>query len=150
MRYFKLAIISMLLLAFTVGCSTSHSVQTASTKALTTALNDELTSIEHISYSFTRPDLTIHVRLNEALNLYNEEVILYHVKQFASVENLNEIAKSVKWGLEISEIHLNIYEPSIKKPVSQYYTKYFNTYDASNYSIENIDGYNTWFKLSLN
>lgn len=79
----------------------------------------------------------------------NEESInsiLANVKQFSTIENITEIAKSVKWKSEIYEINLIIYSPSEEKPPIKYTASYFKTFDASNTSEENIDGYKTWTK----
>lgn len=72
--------------------------------------------------------------------------ILANVKQFSTIENINEIAKSVKWKSEIYDINLIIYSHSEEKPLIKYSASYFRTFDASNTSEENIDGYKTWTK----
>jgi hypothetical protein len=109
-------------------------------------LKKEIPAIQNIKYTFTRPDLTINIRMNDTPTEESVNSILDKVKQFSTIENINEIAKSVIWKSEISHINLIIYNQSEKKPTIKYIASYFKTSDASNTSEENIDGYKTWIK----
>lgn len=77
------------------------------------------------------------------------ESFLMELDEFSTVDNINEIACSVKWGLEISNIHLDINLDNNKKTIEHaYYARYFKTSDASDHSETNIEGYETWYELT--
>ncbi|MFK0522160.1 hypothetical protein ACINKY_08085 [Paenibacillus illinoisensis] len=77
------------------------------------------------------------------------EFILTELDEFSTVDNINEIARSVKWGLEISNIYLDINTDQNKETIEHaYYARYFKTSDASDHSDTNIEGYETWYKLT--
>jgi hypothetical protein len=150
MNICRVGVIIILLILFSLGCSVTHSVNTSSTVSLSNELKKEIPAIKNVKYTFTRPALTIKIMMRE--DTPTEEVvnsILTKVKQFSTIENINEIAKSVKWKSEIYDINLIIYSQSEKKPPIKYSASYFKTFDASNTSEENIDGYKTWSKYEV-
>lgn len=75
------------------------------------------------------------------------ESILKEIEKFATIDNINEIAQSVKWGLEISNIYLDMNTDKDKKTIEHaYYARYFKTSDASDHSETNIEGYRIWYE----
>ncbi len=130
-----------------IGCSVTHSVNTKSTKTLEEDLEEISKSIENVKFTFTRPDLLISIDISEDPSRDDIQLILSKVKTFATVDNMNEIARSVKWNLEISEIRLVINSDEGNQAIKHaYFARYFKTFDASDKSKENIDGYKTWFE----
>ena len=136
-----------LILLLTIGCSVTHAVKTSSTRSLTTELKEEVPAIKQVAYTFTRPNLTITINLKDNLSEEAEASVVDKVKQFSTDEtNISEIAESVNWNSEISNIYL-IIEHASEASSLRYSARYFKTYDASNTSEENIDGYQTWSKF---
>ena len=130
-----------------IGCSVTNSVNTKSTKTLAEDLKGISKSIENAKFTFTRPNLLISIDLSEDSSKDDIESILSNVKTFATVDNMTEIARSVKWNLEISEIRLVINSDVGEQAIKHvYFARYFKTFDASDKSKENIDGYKTWFE----
>ncbi|WP_248927581.1 hypothetical protein [Paenibacillus hamazuiensis] len=130
-----------------IGCSVTHSVNTKSTQELAKDLKGISGSVENVKFTFTRPNLLITVDVTENPGNDAVESILSKVKTFATVDSMNEIARSVKWKLEISEIRLVINGGKGDQAGRRvYFARYFKTYDASDNSEENIDGYKTWFE----
>ncbi|GMK37044.1 hypothetical protein PCCS19_00970 [Paenibacillus sp. CCS19] len=146
MNFCRVGIIIFLIILFNSGCSVAHSVNTSSTVSLSKELKKEIPAIKKIKYTFTRPNLTINIEMKDVPTEESVNSILANVKQFSTIENINEIAKSVKWKSEIYDINLIIYNHSEEKPAIKYIASYFKTFDASNTSEENIDGYKTWTK----
>ncbi|ACT00314.1 hypothetical protein [Paenibacillus sp. JDR-2] len=145
MNYSRIGMIAILIMLLTLGCSVTHSVSTSSTVSLSKELKKELPAIRNIKYTFTRPDLTINIKMKDTPTEESVNAILAKVKQFSTtIENINEIAKTVNWNSEIYNINLLIYSQS--EPPIKYSASYFKTFDASNTSEENIDGYKTWTK----
>jgi hypothetical protein len=142
----RVGIIVFLFVLLNLGCSVTHSVSTSSTVSLSKELKKEIPAIKNIKYSFTRPELTINIKMNDTPTEASVNSILGKIKKFSTIENINEIAKSVKWKSEISNINLIIYSQSEKNPPIKYSSRYFKTFDASNTSEENFDGYKTWTK----
>lgn len=140
-----IAILIGFLLLFSTGCSTTHRVASDSTKQLTQDLEDLSPSIESVHFTFTRPNLLCRIEMNKEPDKEELESILAEIEKFATIDNINEIARSVKWGLEISTIYLHINTDNDKKTIEHsYYARYFKTFDASDHSEENIEGYKIW------
>jgi hypothetical protein len=135
-----------LVLFTTIGCSVTHSVNTSATSSLSTEMVDEFPNILSIQYKFTRPDLTIYVETSEAPSEVIMNSILERAKLFATVDHINEVARSVNWKGVISNVNLVIYNVSKNTPAAIYTASYFKTFNASDTSEENIDGYVTWRK----
>lgn len=141
----KLIAILLCLLLFSAGCSKTHSVNTASTKELTKELKVLSPSIERVQFIFTRPNLYCRIDMSKEPSKEELESILTGVKEFTTIDNINEIARSLKWGLEISHIYLDINTDEDRKTIEHaYYARYFKTFDASDYSESNIEGYKIW------
>lgn len=134
-------------LTFVSGCSVTHTVNTRSTKALAKELKQISKTVENVKFTFTRPNLLIKINMTKEPGLEILDSILSNVKTFATVDNMNDIARSVKWDLEVSEIHLAINSDKDNQTIEHaYLARYFKTYDASDHSKNNIDAYHTWFK----
>nr|WP_145160622.1 hypothetical protein [Paenibacillus terrae] len=134
-------------LLFSAGCSTTHSVNTDSTRELTKDFKDLSPSIEKVQFTFTRPNLFCRIDMRKEPSKKELESILKEIEQFATIDNINEIARSVKWGLEISNIYLDIDTDKDKKTIEHaYYARYFKTSDASDHSETNIEGFRTWYE----
>ncbi|OZB96133.1 hypothetical protein [Paenibacillus sp. XY044] len=134
-------------LLFSAGCSTTHSVDTDSTKELTKDLKDLFPSIERVQFTFTRPNLFCRIDMSKKPSKEELESIRKEIEKFSTIDNLNKIARSVKWGLEISNIYLDINTDKDKKTIEHaYYARYFKTSDASDHSETNIEGYRIWYK----
>ncbi|MEC0229993.1 hypothetical protein [Paenibacillus alba] len=145
-----LRLLVFLLVTMTIGCSVTHTVHTKSTQSLTKELKQISKTIENVKFTFTRPDLFIEINLKEVPSNEILDSILLQVKAFATIDNMNEIAKSVKWGLEVSEIHLIVNsDKGDQSEKHAYFARYFKTSDASDKSQENMDAYQTWFKEEL-
>ncbi|MBE9917100.1 hypothetical protein G8C92_24065 [Paenibacillus donghaensis] len=141
----KLIAILICFLLFLVGCSTTHSIDTDSTKELTKDLKDLSPSIERVQFTFTRPNLFCRIDMSKEPSKEELESILTEIEKFSTIDNINEIARSVKWGLEISNIYLDINTDKDKKTIEHaYYARYFKTFDASDHSETNIEGYRIW------
>lgn len=133
------------LLAALIGCSVAHTVRTDSTKAAAKAWKTDFPSIETINFTFTRPDLSIRMQLKEAPDQASLEAILAAVQAFSTVDRMRDIARSVNWSLEISEVHLTIAGGKGGSAFQHRYSaRYYRTSDASNDAPENIDAYRTW------
>ncbi|MCM3038781.1 hypothetical protein M3201_03580 [Paenibacillus motobuensis] len=143
----KFIAILICFLLFSAGCSTSHSVDTDSTKELTKDLKDFSPSIKRVQFTFTRPNLFCRIDMSKEPSKEELESILSGIEKFSTIDNINEIARSVKWGLEISNIYLDINTDKDKKTIEHaYYARYFKTFDASNHSETNIEGYRIWYE----
>ncbi|MDD9268576.1 hypothetical protein ACFPES_16170 [Paenibacillus sp. GCM10023248] len=142
----RVKMIILLIVLINLGCSVTHSVSTSSTVSLSKQLKKEIPTIKNIKYTFTRPNLTINIEMRDVPTEESVNSILGNIKEFSTIENINEIAKSVKWKSEIYNINLIIHSPSEKKPPLKYSASYFKTFDASDTSEKNIDGYKTWTK----
>lgn len=140
------ALLLLLAVAVLSSCSVRHSVQTPATEALSKRLAEAgAGEVRKVDFSFARPELTIYVKTETATP--GEETIdavLARAKEFATVETMDEIAKSVKWNDRISEVILVLYDDSRDEPYRKYGASYFKTFDASDTSADNIDGYSTW------
>jgi hypothetical protein len=144
MRKCRVGFVMFLLLFTTIGCSVQHSVHTSATSSLSTELKDEFPTVLSIQYTFTRPDLSIYVETSEVPSEVIMISILERAKRFATVDHINEVARSVKWKDVIWRVNLVFYNDSKNKPAAIYTTSYFKT--SSDTSKENIDGYVTWRK----
>ncbi|MBU5444727.1 hypothetical protein [Paenibacillus sp. MSJ-34] len=96
---------------------------------------------------FQRPDLYCQIKISEEPSDELIDAILSRTKEFATVENMNEIANKIKWNLEISAVHLTINTDDDEEIEHEYYAKYFKTFDASNKSEENIEAYKIWYEV---
>lgn len=135
------------LLLLMMGCSTTHSVNIELTKNLTTDLKTLSPSIENVQFTFRRPNLYCSIDMSKDPDIDELEAILTKMKEFSTVENINEIARSVNWGLEISNIYLDIHVNSDQKTIEYaYYARYFKTFDASDHSEANIEAYKIWYE----
>ncbi|WP_434751570.1 hypothetical protein [Paenibacillus amylolyticus] len=145
----KLIALLIGVLLLITGCSTTHKVNTDSTKELTKELKELSPSIEKVQFTFTRPNLTYRIDMSEEPSKEELDSILTEIKKFTTVDNMNEIARSVKWGLEISEIYLDLNTDENTETIEHtYYARYFKTSDASDYSDTNIEGYNIWYEIN--
>lgn len=139
----------LMLFTILIGCSVTHSVNTQSTKQLTKELKETTDSIRNVTFAFTRPNLFLDIALKEKPSKEMLDSMMAKVKAFATVDNMNEIAQSVNWHLEVSEIHLTIHaDRDHQRIVHTYLARYFKTSDASDTSQENIDAYQTWFEAT--
>lgn len=147
----KLTIVLLSLVLLLAGCSTTHRVHTDSTKELIQDLKELSPSIEKVRITFTRPDLTYAIEMNQEPSQEELESILAEIEKFSTVERINEIARSVNWNSEISTVHLRISTDEDEATNGHfYYARYFKTSNASDYSEENIDAYQTWRENNLN
>lgn len=141
----QLGFILLLITLVSVGCSVTHTIKTSSTDQLSKQLRGEVSAIKSMKYTFTRPDLTIRIEMKDVPGEDTLNTILAHIKQFSSIDNMNEIAKSVNWNSEISGIYVIVqHEEDI---IVKYSASYFKTFDTTNRSEENIDGYKTWVQI---
>jgi outer membrane lipoprotein-sorting protein len=119
-------------LTFVSGCSVTHTVNTKSTKSLARELKQISKTVENVKVTFTRPDLLIKINMTKEPGQEILDSILSNVKTFATVDNMNDIASSVKWDLEVSEIHLAINSDKDNQTIEHaYFARYFKTYNAS-------------------
>ncbi|RED58526.1 hypothetical protein [Cohnella lupini] len=146
MRKIKVGFAALIILCAILGCSVRHSVLTSATSSLSKSLKNEVPTVHSVQFHFTRPEFTISVKTSEALSEGVRDSILERVKQFTTINHMNEVARSVKWKSPISNVNLVIYNDSKSEPAAVYSTSYFKTFDASDTSEENIDGYVTWRK----
>lgn len=145
----KLIVILICFLLLLAGCSTTHRINTDSTKELTKDLKDLSPSIGRVQFTFTRPNLFCSIDMSKEPS--NEELksILTEIENFSTIDNMNEIARSVKWGLEIANIYLDINTDEDKATIEHaYYARYFKTFDASDHSETNIEGYRIWYEIT--
>ena len=103
----------------------------------------ENSSAESVSILFRRPALHIEVRVPELIDKDESVIILEITKAFATVDNINRIAEYAKWS-PLWDVYLTIVNGSDDTVIHEFYAGYFKTSDASDYSPENIDGYETW------
>ncbi|MGO4528532.1 hypothetical protein AB4Z30_05575 [Paenibacillus sp. 2TAF8] len=144
----KLIAILIGILLLITGCSTTHKITTDSTKELTKELKELFPSIERVHFTFTRPNLSCRIDMTREPSKEELEAILTEIERFTSVDNMNEIARSVKWGLEISKVYLDISTDEDRKTIEHaYYARYFKTSNASDYSERNIEGYKIWYEI---
>ncbi|MGQ8874405.1 hypothetical protein [Paenibacillus sp. TSA_86.1] len=145
----KLIVVFIGVVLLLTGCSTTHKIHTDSTKELTKELKKLSPSIEKVQFTFTRPNLTYRVDMSQEPSKKELDSILTEIKKFTTVDNMNEIARSIKWGLEISKIYLNLNTDENTETIEHsYYARYFKTSDASDYSDMNIEGYNIWYEIN--
>lgn len=145
----KLIVILIGILLLITGCSTTHKIRTDSTKELTKELKELFPSIEKVQFTFTRPNLSCRIDMSKEPSKEELEAILTAIEKFTTVDNMNEIARSVNWGLEISKIYLDMNTDKDKKTIEHaYYARYFKTSNASDYSETNIEGYKIWYEVN--
>ena len=143
----KLIAIFICLLLCLAGCSTPQSVNTDATKALTKELQEISQSITKVRFTFRRPNLYCRIDMSKQPSKEELESIVASMKAFSTVHNMNEIARSVNWGLEISNIYLDINTDKDPKTIEHaYYAKYYKTFDASDHSEANIEAYRIWYE----
>ncbi|WP_409346697.1 hypothetical protein [Paenibacillus sp. MBLB4367] len=139
----------LLVMLMTVcGCSVTHKVDTDAADAWKKELMNLSESVKHVSITFTRPDVTCRITLKEEPSQQLLDSIVASARTFATVDTMKTIAKSLKWGLDISEIHMTIDSDGDPKTIEHaYYARYFKTFDASDHSDSNIEAYATWYEL---
>ncbi|MBB6694662.1 hypothetical protein H7B90_25010 [Cohnella xylanilytica] len=151
-RRLRFGLVLLLLLAAVLaasGCSVRHSVRTPAAEALSKRLA-EVEAVRKVDFSFARPELTIYVKTEtDSPGEETIDAVLARAKDFATVEAMDEIAKSVKWNDRISEVILVLYDESRDEPYRKYGASYYKTFDASDTSADNIDGYSTWSEYKL-
>ena len=146
----RLAILVCLLLMAAAGCSPVHNVNTAATREFVKELEAFTPAVENVRFTFQRPDLYCRIDMSREPSEEELEGILARIGEFATVENMNEIARSVRWGLEISNIYLDINTDRDRQTVEHaYYARYFKTFDASDRSEANIEAYSVWYEREL-
>lgn len=122
------------------ACSRTYTISNSETKAY----KREVLSIDHvekIKVYFRRPGVFIEVKVSEDISQKEIDRVLELTKGYATVSNMNKIAQQVKWNGEISDVYLEFFADQL---VKRYVTHYFKTYDATDYSPENLDEYKTW------
>lgn len=145
----KWIVLLICFLLFATGCSTTYRINTDTTKELTKKLKELSPSIEKVKFTFTRPNLSCRIDMSTEPSKEELESILMEMDGFSTIDNINEIARSVRWGLEISKIYLDINTDKNKKTIEHaYYARYFKTSDASDHSDTNFEGYETWYELT--
>ncbi|RAV18700.1 hypothetical protein [Paenibacillus contaminans] len=129
------------------GCSVTHKVTADAAEAWRKELLDSSDIVKNVRITFTRPNLTCHITMTEEPPPELIDSILASARTFATVDHMNEIAKSLKWGLDISEIRLTIDSDRDAKTIEHaYYARYFKTFDASDNSEANIEAYSIWYE----
>jgi len=104
-------------------------------------------NVKNVKLSFKRPAVMIEVYVTKVIDETEINKILELTKSYVTVENMNNIAKRVKWDREISRVYLRIINNADKSLLIYYGTNYFKTNDASDYTPDNIDEYKTWKNL---
>lgn len=145
-RLLKIVFVLASIILICLGCSTRMDVNTESTQEYKKEVLKISEVIEKVDIHFFRPNLFCQVTLSEEPNDKIITEILLKTKEYVTLENMNEISKSIKWNLEISRVHLTINTDNDKGIVHEYFAQYFKTSDASNKSEENIDAYQKWYK----
>jgi hypothetical protein len=102
--------------------------------------------IEKVNITFLRPDLFFQVKMSEEPDNKMMDKIVLKTKEFVTLKNINEVAKSVNWNSEITTVHITINTDEDKDIEHEYFAKYFKTFDASNKSKDNIETYKYWYK----
>jgi hypothetical protein len=97
-----------------------------------------------VKLSFLRPGVTIEVTVTAEVSESEIDQIFELTKSYVTVENMDRIAKHVDWDREIWEVRLRIINNTSKTVLEDWWTEYFKTSYANDYSPENIDGYKTW------
>lgn len=130
------------------GCSVTHSVSTPAVKELRQDLRQLSPSVQRVHVAFTRPNLTIRADTAGLPDPAVLEAMLERVKAFATVEHVNEAARSVKWRLPVSHVHFTVNsDGNAETAEAAYFARYFRTSDASDDSPDNIEAYRTWYEM---
>jgi len=106
-------------------------------------------SVKDIYLRFSRPSLWIEVQVSDSISDDEITKIFESTKSYVTVDNMNVIGKYVKWNAAISYVYLEIRNSSEGTLLKQYEAHYFKTYNASDNSPENIDGYKTWWEETI-
>ncbi|MCY9588918.1 hypothetical protein PC41400_26450 [Paenibacillus chitinolyticus] len=133
------------LVAALSACSVTHSVETDTIRVAAKSMKKNLKGYKGLYCTFTRPDVTCRVDWKGEPDPETHAAVLAAVKAFVTPEHMREIARSVKWNLEISEFHLLLNTDDNKADAEHAYSaRYYKTSDASDDSEANIDAYKTW------
>ncbi|WP_199621365.1 hypothetical protein [Paenibacillus alkalitolerans] len=136
----------ILVFILVTGCSERQQVDTPASQTYKDDIYQLSNIIKDVRVYFLRPDLFIQIDLSgEPGNELADEILL-RTKEFVTIENMTEVAESINWDLEISNVHLTFNTDSDENIEHEYYARYFKTFDASDKSKENIEGYRNWYK----
>jgi chemotaxis regulatin CheY-phosphate phosphatase CheZ len=128
------------------GCSIEYNINTDSVKDFKKDLMEVSDTIKSVKVTFVRPQVTYTVNMTEEPTQEVLDAILEKAKSFTTVENMEKIARKVRWNLRVSKVHLRINTDGDRDIEHEYYTWYYRTADATDTSPENIDAYQTWYK----
>lgn len=141
------ALVLMLAAIAASGCSVTRKVNADAAVSWRKELLELSDIVKNVSITFTRPNLTCLITMTEEPPPELIDAILASARTFATVDHMNDIAKSLKWGLDISEIRLTIDSDRDAKTIEHaYYARYFKTFDASDHSEANIEAYSIWYE----
>lgn len=141
-------LIIIFLLTILTGCSITHRVNTDSSKALKKDLLKISEAVKSVEITFTRPAVTCRINMTGEPSPEELRSILARVKSFASVENLDEIARKVGWKDHIWRVYLTINTDDNEESAEHTYTAgYLKSSDQDDRSEDNIDAYQTWRKI---
>ena len=142
-RMLKLLCVAISVLLLLPACSIQKNIPASFYKEYKTEVL-EIRNVQNVQLSFRRPMLTIEV--NVLATIIDDEIdkIVDTTKSFVTVEKMNDIADYVKWDPPIWDVELEIVDNKGSNLIRRYEADYFKTYNASDFSPENIDGYETW------
>lgn len=141
------AVLLWLWAAMLAGCSVTHSVSTPAVKELRQDLKRISPSVQRVQVTFTRPNLTIRVDTKELPDREMLEAMLDRVQAFATVEHVEQAARSANWKIPVSRVHFIVNgDGNAETAEAAYWARYFRTADASDDSPDNIEAFRTWYE----
>ena len=125
------------------GCSVRHNVNTNSAKAFKKDLVGVTDTIKNVEISFIRPAVIYKVNMVKEPTQEALDTIIAKAKSFTTVDNMDEIARSVGWKQHVSQVYLRINTDKDDSIEYEYSANYYKT--ARVEDVEgNIDAYHTW------
>lgn len=141
-KLFIYLFISCIILA---GCNVDEKVNTKEVKEFKKSILN-INNTKKVEVLFNRPNLYINVISDETVNDDFINDILQETKSFITIDNIEKIKQELKWKIEISNVHVKIYEKNKNKLIQNSYLRYFKTSNASDKSEDNLELYQVWHK----
>jgi len=127
------------------SCSIEYNINTDAVKDFKEDLMNITDTIKKVNVTFIRPQVRYEIIMTEEPTQEVLDTILEKVKSFTTVENVEEIARKVRWKKHVSEVRLFINTDSDRAYEYEYVTRYYKTAVVQD-TEENIDAYKTWYK----
>lgn len=143
-RFLALIGIHIFIIMLICNCTPIRYVDTNPALTLKKDLREVSSSIVSVEIYYITPSVSIDIETNEEISDTVSELVLTEVKEFSTLENLDQIAYKYGWKDHINSVTLRIYPNHSHTHYYVYSARYFIINDDTNTSESNIDAYQTW------